>query len=360
MSKFSNWAEKLFVEMDKEMEKTVETIDYNPKRETVQEIEQKLKNMDKGYEALVKRNGFDSKKHYMYSNIRNNLLKQLTEAKIQAYDNDKTAKNPDYVSYRKELKNEVSKEDQNEIIDNRLDSLLRDKLDIGEETEVKLSKKTEEELKRQAEAAEERSKSFIDRAAALRNMINSYDASKKEKNPEYLSYENQCAENEKISVVDQENYKKHKMQSKEVVEDLDQNFIDGLLEESNPDKTKPLSNQELYAANRKLEQDAASYVRDICKEKDLKKYDSIDYFYNKTSNKVYNIDGFNKTYTIVGNIITSDGKLSLNIIDKIEMEAAEMQPNGHDEKWLKSQRSEENFDQSAEEVLMALGLYKYL
>jgi hypothetical protein len=53
-------------------------------------------------------------------------------------------------------------------------------------------------------------------------------------------------------------------------------------------------------------------------------------------------------------------QLSLNIIDKIEMEAAEMQPNGHDEKWLKSQRSEENFDQSAEEVLMALGLYKYL
>lgn len=320
MSKFSNWADKLFVDMDKEMEKTVEdtSIDYNPKKETVQEIEQKLKNMDIGYEALVKRNGFDSKKHYMYSNIRNNLLKQLTEAKIQAYDSDKASKNPDYVSYREELKNEVSKEDQNEIIDNRLDLLLRDKLDISEETKTqsKLSKKVEEELKRQAEAAEERSKSFIDRAAALRNMINSYDATKKEKNPEYLSYEDQCAENEKVNPVDAENYKKFKSESKEVVEDLDQNFIDGLLEASNPDKTKPLSNQELASANFKIETEAATYVRDICKEMDLERYGPSEYFYNKTSNKVYAIDGFNKTYMVIGNVINLNGKVSLSIDDE--------------------------------------------
>jgi hypothetical protein len=313
MSKFGNWADKLFVDMDKEMEKAVEEppIDYNPKKETVQEIEQKLKNMDIGYEALVKRNGFDSKKHYMYSNIRNNLLKQLTEAKIQAYDSGKASKNPDYVSYREELNNEVSKEDQNEIIDNQLDSLLRDKLDIGKETEtkVKLSKKAEEELKRQAEAAEERSKSFIDRAAALRNMINSYDSSKKEKNPEYLSYEDQCSENEKVSTTDKENYKKFKESSKEVVEDLDQNFIDALLEESSPDKTKPLTNQDLMLANKKIEQDAELYVNKIVKLRGLEylqKHNKLfgDSFYiDKKTGKVYEINGFDKTFIDVTNFI---------------------------------------------------------
>lgn len=300
MSKFSNWADKLFVDMDKEMEKEMKSIESSPveppKEDTAEEIEQKIKNMDIGYEKLVKKNGFDSKKHHMYSDIRNKLFMDLTIAKVKQYDVKKAVENPKYISYKEAMKDEVAEEDKNEAIDNRLDKLLRDKLDIEEPKEEKLSKKAAEEMKRREEAAAERSQAFQDRTSALRNMINGYDASKREKDPQYLSYEDQCAENEKASATDEANYKKFKENSKAVVEDLDKNFTDRLLEATDPDKAIPLSNQELAAANFKIETEAATYVREICKKLNLNKSRYTDIYYNKESDEQYYINGFEKTY----------------------------------------------------------------
>ena len=318
MSKFNNWADKLFVDMDKEMEKTLESIpeqeSVKKREETVEEIEQKLKNMDIGYERLVKKNGFDSKKHYMYSTIRNKLLKQLTEAKVKSYDVAKTKENPKYVSYKESLKNEVSKEDKNEAVDTHLDSLLRDKLDIGNEKQIKqeLSKKAADELKRQEAAAAERSQSFLDRTSALKNMINSYDANKREKNPEYLSYEDQCNENEKVSTTDTKNYKKFKEASKEVVDDLDQNFINGLLESADPDKSNCISNQDLLLANKKIEQDAELYLDKMIKSRGLEysqehnKLLGDSFYIDKKTGKVYEVNGFSETFIDVTDIIKNN------------------------------------------------------
>jgi hypothetical protein len=302
MSKFSNWADKLFVDMDKEMEKEMDKpletpLEDSPKKEeSVEEIEQKIKNMDIGYEKLVKKNGFDPKKHHMYSDIRNKLFRDLTIAKVKHYDVKKAVETPKYISYKESLKDEVAEVDKNEAIDDRLDMLLRDKLDISESKEEKLSKKAKEEMKRRDEAAAERSRAFQDRTSALKNMINGYDTSKRERDPHYLSYEDQCAENEKVSTTDKENYKKFKESSKAVVEDLDKNFTDRLLEAADPDKNKPLSNQELASANFKIEQEAATYVRDICKKLNLIQSGHTDTYYNKESDDQYYINGFEKTY----------------------------------------------------------------
>ena len=302
MSKFSNWADKLFVDMDKEMEKEMDksvdppSEEPSKKEETVEEIDQKIKNMDIGYEKLVKKNGFDSKKHHMYSDIRNKLFRDLTIAKVKKYDIKKVVENPKYISYKESLKDEVSEEDRNEAIDNRLFTLLQNKLDIEDSKEEKLSQKAAEEMKRREEAAAERSRAFQDRTVAIRNMISGYDASKRERDPQYLSYEDQCAENEKTTTTDESNYKKFKENSKEVVEDLDKNFTDRLLEATEPDKTTPLSNQELATANIKIENEAATYVREICKKFKLNKTRYDDIYYNKELDEQYYINGFEKTY----------------------------------------------------------------
>lgn len=305
MSKFSNWADKLFVDMDKEMEKTLETTkdplqELFKKEESVEEIERKIKNMDIGYEKYVKNNGFDSSKHHMFSDIRNRLFRDLTIAKVKQYDTKKVSENPKYISYKDAMKTEV--------IDQRLDSLLKAKLDIEDKETTKLSKKDIDEIKRQEAIALDRSNKFQDRISLLRNTINNYDKGKQIEDPNYLSYEDQCIENEKTSAADETNYKNFKTHSKEVVEDLDKNFIDRLLESTDPDKMKPLSNMELINANNKIEQDAELYVKDICKKYDLVFYPSPNssfdkkYYYNEKSGAVYLINGYDKINTFIKNI----------------------------------------------------------
>ena len=158
------------------------------------EYEEKLlKLLDALAKGSIKNEGFE--RTQSVNEIKSDLQLKIMKYRLEAHDLIQKANKGDEYSTFTEVKAEEDIEDKkHEEVDNSLYSSLQDKLNITREETVtpELLKK----IKDAEEADARRNKEFDERRNAVRNLIKKHDSSKKEEDPDYRTFEDNCKENE--------------------------------------------------------------------------------------------------------------------------------------------------------------------
>lgn len=193
MSQFTEWSKNLLIDLD------VKTQTKPVVQNVVNEVDP-LIDFEKQLQSMVdfafkKKVTSDKQEINNFNKIHRDLnIKNITK-KINSYDNGKKSKNEKYKTYSQSLQSEVAAVDANDNLDAQLDTLLCKKLDLNIDetvaTPAVLLKLSEQEI-----VAKQRHDAYLEKILQLRALINTHDAEKVTKNPEYVSFETACIDNE--------------------------------------------------------------------------------------------------------------------------------------------------------------------